>query len=448
LSLDQAYLATVRQFQSETDSIREATEPMFARATVFVLASFVVILVVLAFFTKLDRVVASNGGKIVTVGQINVFQALDPSIIKSIDVREGDQVQAGQLLGTLDPTFAAADVNQLRLQIASLEAQTLRDEAELNNKPLAFPARQDQDFQNYASMQQALYEQRIAQYKAQVASFDSKISQTLATIQKLQKDDERYSQRDDVLKKIEGMRTTLAEHGTGSQLNMFISQDVRLELLRTLDNTHNSLVEAQHALDSIAADKKAFIQQWSATISQDLVTTRNKLDDARSLYEKALKRQDLVRLNATEPAVVLTIAKLSIGSVLKPGDPFLTLMPLNTKLEAELMIASRDIGFVRPGDPCVLKIDAFNSQEHGTAEGIVRWTSGGAFTTDEDNKPVDAYYKARCSVEKTNFIGVPENFRLIPGMTLAGDINVGTRSVAMYLVRGMMKRFNEAMREP
>ena len=60
----------------------------------------------------------------------------------------------------------------------------------------------------------------------------------------------------------------------------------------------------------------------------------------------------------------------------------------------------------------------------------------------------DAYYKARCSVDSTNFIGVPANFRLIPGMTLTGDVNVGTRSVAMYLLSGIVRGFNESMREP
>ena len=63
-------------------------------------------------------------------------------------------------------------------------------------------------------------------------------------------------------------------------------------------------------------------------------------------------------------------------------------MPINTPLEAESRIASRDIGFVRVGDRCTLKVDAFNFAEHGTAEGEVRWISAGAFTTD-DNEPAD-----------------------------------------------------------
>lgn len=440
-------LGTVRQFQSETDEIREAPEPLVARATLWVLVAFLASLLAIMCLTRLDRVVSSVGGKVVPLDQINVLQALDPSIIKTIDVREGEQVQAGQLLATLDSTFASADVTQYKQQVASLEAQVLRDKAELSNTPLVFPDRQDPEFRSYAALQKALYQQRKAQYAAQAASFDSKISQTEATIQKLQKDDERYAQRDDVLQKIESMRSTLAESGSGSKLNLYISQDARLELLRTMDSTHNSLVESQHQLESLKADRQAFTEQWNAQLSQDLVTTQNSLDAAKASFDKALKHQDLVRLTADEPSVVLTLAKLSVGSVLKQGDPFITLMPLKTRLDAEIKIASRDVGFVRPGDRCTLKVDAFNYAEHGTAEGKIRWISEGAFTADDNGQPVEAYYKARCSVEQTDFRDVPANFRLIPGMTLTGDVHVGTRSVAMYVVGDMLKGLGQAMRE-
>jgi HlyD family secretion protein len=449
LSPNQASLATVRQFQSETDAIREEAEPLAARATLFVLAAFLLSIVAILCLTRIDRVISSIAGKIVPAGQVSVLQALDPSIIKTIDVHEGEQVQPGQLLATLDATFTSADLTQAKLQIASLETQVARDEAELEQRPLVVAGRSEPDFQKYAALQKALYDQRMAQYAAQLNSFDSKIKQTQATIEKLRGDDARYRQRDEVLQKIEAMRTTLAEHGTGSQLNMFISQDSRLELLRTLENTHNSLIEAQNTLGSLVADRDAFKQQWFAQLSQDLVATRNKLDEARATYDKALKHQDLVRWTAAESSVVLTLARLSVGSVLKPGDPFITLMPVDTKLEAEIRINSRDIGFIRAGDPCTMKIDAFNAAEHGTAQGKVRWISEGAFTTDEDGKPLEyTYYKARCSVESSKFKDVPNNFRLIPGMTLTGDISVGTRSVAMYMLGGMLKGIREAMREP
>lgn len=441
-------LSAVREFQSETDAVRELPIPLWARVTPLTLTGMLAFVVLLLSVAKMDRVVTSQGGKIVATAQINVFQALDPSIIKSIDVREGDQVEQGQLLATLDPTFAVADVQQLTLQAASLVAQLARAEAELDGKPFVPPTGSDPEILRYSMLQKGLYDQRMAQYNAQINSFEAKIKQTLATIQKLEGDSSRYQQREQIAKQIEDMRTTLAESGSGSKLNMLLSQDQRLELVRTIESGANSLLEAKQTLSSLRADREAFIQQWRGTLSQELVKARNDLDTSRSQLEKATKRQDLVRLTANEPSVVLTTAKLSVGSVLKQGDAIFTLMPLNVPVEAEIRIATRDIGFVRPGDQCSLKVDAFHFTEHGTAEGKVRWISENAFTQDDNGKEVEAYYKARCSVEELNFVDVPPKFRLIPGMTLQADLKIGTRSLAMYMMRGVLGGFREAMREP
>jgi len=440
-------IGIIRQFQSEVDAITETPQPRWARITVFTLTGLFVSLIAIMCLTNIDRVVASIGGKMVSTERVNVYQSLDPSIIKSIDVREGDEVQQDAVLATLDPTFSAADVMQLKQQVVSLRAQIARDEAQLNNHPLVLLEENDAEAKE-ATVQREFYKQQVAQYKAQLTSFDAKISQTQATIDKYRADASRYKQREQIAKQIEDMRTTLAEHGSGSQLNMLISQDQRLEILRTFEFDYNSLVEAEHTLASLMADREAFVQQSAAQLSQDLVTARSNLDTAQASLEKAIRHHDLVRLTASERSVVLTVAKLSVGSVLKEGDTLFTLMPIDAPVEAEIRIASRDVGFVRPGDLCVLKIDAFNYMEHGTAEGSIRWISDNAFTTDDNGQPVDAYYTARCSVDAMHFVNVPAKFRLIPGMTLQADVNVGRRSVAMYLLSGFLRGFAESMREP
>ena len=386
MSRSEKEISVVKQFQSETAAIREAPAPWFARATVWVLTGFLVLSIAMMAVTRVDRVISSQG-KIVPTRSLNVYQALDTSIIRTIDVREGEEVAKGQQLASLDPTFAAADVRQLQIQIVGLDAQIARDRAQLDNKPLTYPETNDPDAIKYQELNKSYYDQQVAQYRAQLDSFDAKIKQTEATVQKFQTDKDAYQRRSDISKQIEDMRTVLAEHGSGSELNKLISQDQHLDLLRNLDYDNNSLIEAQHTLASLNSDKQAFIQQSQTSLSQDLVTARGSLDSAKAQLEKAVKHQDLVHWTAEEPAIVLTVAKLSVGSVLREGDPFLTLMPMNTPLEAEGDVASRDIGFVRVGDHCTLKIEAFNYMEHGTAQGSVRWISDDAFTTDDDGKP-------------------------------------------------------------
>jgi hemolysin D len=453
LSRDNPHIATVRQFQSETDAIREAPEPLALRMTVLLLVGLFVSLVGLTFVTRMDRVVSSTAGKVVPTQAVNVYQALDPSIIKSINVREGELVEPGQLLATLDPTFAAADVKQLNRQVASLEAQIARAEAELARKPLVYADTSDPDRIEYQNLQKALHDQMTLNYRSQIDSFDSKIKTTQATIAKYETDSARYGQREQIAKQIEDIRLELEAKGAGSLLNRLTTQDQRLEMLRFQQFGYNSLTEARETLSSTKSDREAFVQKWLTDISQELVKARGDLGSASAQLEKAQKKQDLVRLTAAERSVVLTVAKLSVGSVLKEGDTLFTLMPANAPLESEIHIAARDVAFVRPGDRCVSKIDAFNFAEHGTAEGAVRWISEGAFTTDDNGQPLpgataEAYYKARCTIDPAGLINVPDGFRLIPGMTLTGDVEVGTRSVAFYLLGGFIKGVREAMREP
>jgi HlyD family secretion protein len=133
---------------------------------------------------------------------------------------------------------------------------------------------------------------------------------------------------------------------------------------------------------------------------------------------------------------------------MRSGDQLLTLAPLSAPVEAEIQISPREVGFIRVGDPVTLKIDAFNYAQYGVAEGEVKWISEGAFTQNDDNgQPVDPYYRVHVKITQTDFVKVPDNFRLIPGMTLSGDIKVGRRTVASYIWDAVAKG-SEAMREP
>jgi hemolysin D len=397
----------------------------------------------------MDRVVTGSYGMIITkTDLLNVYGAFDTSIIKSIDVRAGDEVKKGQVLATLDPTLANADVAQFKLQMASAEAQIARDEAELANRPLRFRETADPDFLKNQIIQRDYYAQHVGQYKAQIDSFDARIAQYKATIKKYQVDLQGYKAREDVNRKIEELWKTLAGNGFGSQLNMYTSLDTRMELTRQVEYDRNSVAEAEQTLASTQADRETFIEQWNASLSQDLVTQRGIYDNAKASYDKAIKHQDLVQLTALDDSSVLSIAQFSVGSVLTAGTTLLTLTPLRVPLEAEVWVLASDIGFSRVGDRCVLKIDAFDYTQHGTAEGTVRWISEGSYTTDQNNQPTAPYFKIHCSVEKYNFRGVPQNFRLVPGMTLTGDLMAGTRSVIGYLFSGVLHAYYQAMREP
>ena len=438
--------ALVRIFRSEVDEVREDPEPAQLRLTLYVLAGLFLALLGVSIVMHINRVVTSSAGQVVTTEPAIVLQALDASIIKSLDVQEGERVKRGQLLATLDPTFAAADVGAATSQIASLEAQISRTEAELAGRDFN-PALASTPEAAYMALQRAYYVQRKGQFEAQLRAYDEQIAQNRATIRKLKDDLSHYDDRVKISQEIEGMRASLAASQVGSRLNLLTATDQRHEILRTQDFDRNALVESEHQLASTIANRDAFVDQWSGQVSQELMTARNTLDNARQQLTKASRHQDLVRLEAPDDAVVLKLAKLSVGSVLKEADPFITLAPMHSPVEAEVHIATREIGFVRPGDRATVKLDPFNFVEHGTAAGYVHWISEGAFSQDDNGSAIDPYYKARISLTEVNLTGVPESFRLVPGMTLTADINVGSRSVFMYVLKGVIRSANEAMRE-
>jgi len=438
----------VRIFQSETAEILSGPEPIQARITLFVLAGLFLTMTLVALTMRIDRVVTSTSGQMMTIEPTIVLGALDQSIIKSLDVREGQIVRQGELLATLDPTFTTADVGALKAQVANLNAEIVRCQAELAQKPFEMAPQADPVANSYIALQREYYLQRKAQYDAQIRSYNEQVAQLKATIAKYQGDQARYGDRAKISKEIETMRATLAAAQVGSRLNLLTATDQKLEIERALEFDRNAALESQHQLDSTVATRDAYVQQWFGQISQELVTAQGNRDAAAEQLTKATKHQQLVRLEAPENSMVIRLAKLSPLSVLNQGDPLVFLAPLKSPLEAELHVAARDVGFIRVGDDTTVKLDPFNFVEHGTAEGKVRSISEGAFTQDENGQPVEPYYKVRVALDPIALRNVPAGFRLVPGMTLTGDIHIGTRSLFMYLMGGVLRGIGESMREP
>jgi multidrug efflux pump subunit AcrA (membrane-fusion protein) len=147
---------------------------------------------------------------------------------------------------------------------------------------------------------------------------------------------------------------------------------------------------------------------------------------------------------------VLHVAKLSVGSVLPEATPLLTMVPINAPLEAEIHIDAQEIGFVRPGDPVAIKVEAYNYLEHGYVEGHLRVLSADSFTTSDDDKatPVRPYYKGYIKLDHVDLHDVPSDFKLVQGTPVTADIQVGKRTLLSYLVRGALRSVDESMREP
>ena len=187
-----------------------------------------------------------------------------------------------------------------------------------------------------------LYAQRIAQYQAQIDSFDQKISQTQATIKKAKDGETRLKQRGDIAKQVDDMRAKLLVSGAGSLLNKLTSEDAQVEMhapARKQPATSGS--EASAPARFLRADREAFVQYWSTQRSARRSSPRaTRRDTATAQFGEGQKHSELVEIIAPEDAIVLTVTKLSVGSISEIGRQLITLTPLSAPVEAEIQIAA------------------------------------------------------------------------------------------------------------
>lgn len=438
----------VGAFESETAAVFLRTAPAREHVILYALVAILFISILLSCIVKLERVVTGTG-RIVPVGGALYVSPFDPGIVRQLRVGTGDIVKKGQVLAELDPTFTRADLQQLQQKLSSNEAAVARLESELAGRRYKYSATDP-----YQVLQGGIWEKRQAEYRYNLSDFDSRIHAAEAQVAQYQSDSEQYGRRLKLAEDVEKTYQPLLEKGYVSKLQVMQAQDERTEFKRLLAAAENQRASLRETLASLKAQRESYIQKWNSDAGTELVTVRNDLDATRQSLQKARKLYELSSLNAPADAVVLKVGKVSSGSVASAGgqnvgqDPLFTLMPLDAPLEADVNVGAQDIGFLKAGDPVQLKLDAYRYTQHGTANGVIKTISEGSFTTDDNNVPIAPYFKVRVAVTAAHLRNVPANFRLIPGMTLTGDILVGRRTILSYVIEGALRTGSEAMREP
>ena len=435
--------ATALDFLPDADAIERNPLPVYLRLTVHALGLALLLFVLWASFSEVERVVVASGRLVNPLPNI-VVQPLETSIIQKIEVRVGQVVRQGQVLATLDPTFAQADEAQLRSRLQSLDTQTRGLNAELLGKNTA-PSGKDAD----AVLQAQLSRERQANYAAQLAKLEQNIARVAATMDTNRRDQLVMAQRMKSLNEMEAMQETLMAQNFGARLQLLEARDRRLAAERELQLANNREHELRNELAALESEKTAFTKSWRQKTMEDLLNTARDRDGINEQLQKADKRKQLVALVSPVDAVVLDMAKLSQGSVVQAAEQMFTLVPLGAALEAEVKIDALDVGYIKSGDVVHIKLDAFPFQKHSNLEGRVRTISEDAFRRDSGAPgALDAYYLSRIAYGDSKLKKMPDKARLLPGMTLSAEIVVGKRSVMSYLIWPLTKAMDESIREP
>ena len=373
-------LPVILEYQSPSTAIVNAPVPRIGRDISWTIGTMVLACFAVMGVVKIDKVVTAQG-KVIAQAPTIVVQPLETAIVRSIEVREGETVRAGQILARLDPTFAAADLESLRGQVSAWSAQVARLQAEMENRPFSYTGADP-----HLALEAAIYAQRIAEYNFKLENYRQKADSVSAQIGRTRSDIAGYQDRLNVAQNLEKMRTELDRLGVGSRLNTLSAMDTRAEMQRNLDSATQQASGAQRDLAALLAERNGYIQSWHAEAAEKLAEATAKLSDARESFNKAQLRRQLVELRAEQDATVLSISKVSQGSVLASGQQFISLVPANAPLEVEVNIPGSQDGYVHVGDPVAIKFDSFPYTEFGMAHGSVRVVSPDSVTAQDDQR--------------------------------------------------------------
>ena len=453
--------AELMEFYSPSTALIAAPAKTAARNTVMIIASMVLIIFVMFAVLSIDRVVTASG-KIVSMTPEVVVQPLNASLVKTIAVSQGDIVHKGQLLAQLDPTFSAADNTAATDQVDRYQTEIDRLAAEVHQTPYK-PTKLTPG----ALVQEGIYSQRASAREAELRYYKGQIDAQSALLAQAQANIRQYAKETGVSVDVEKMRIQLERDQVGSRLDTLAATNARLESERQVLFSVQQAENAKQTIAGLQGQLDNYNQQWFADISQTITTDNVQLATYRDQLEHAALNYKLIDLRAPQDSVVLSVAPVSIGTVMQAGQTFFTLVPVNAPLEIDAQMTGDQSGFVYAGQPVQIKFQSFPFTEFGMAYGTVRLVSSDSFLTNTASsatstssglannsvftgvQPTSAYfYDVRVTLDRLALKNVPKDFRVVPGMPVEADIKVGERTVFDYLIDRLLPIVQEGMREP
>lgn len=410
--------------------------------------------VIWAAFGRLD-IVAVAEGKLVPVSYLKIVQPSEQGIVKEILVQEGQVVREGQVLIRMDSVMTQADVKTIETEYHNKRLALKRIDAQLAGVPLVRDKADPPD----------VYAQFEAQYHANVQAYENALAQERSSLQKAKHDlsaaQETKAKLEQVLPHYveqEKAFDKLARDGYAGRLMATDKARERIEKeqdLRTQEFTirsNNSLIEqSERKIAQITAD-------YRRQLLTERVDVTGQLDKAKQELTKHEHRFDLLELRAPQAGMVKDLATHTVGTVASPGTILMTLVPRNEDMLAEVWVSNQDVGFVRPGQDVKIKLTAFTFQKYGMLAGTVRQVSADATEAPSPNTRSDALtgrdrpmgplaYRASIALKTQSLTADGEKYALAPGMQVAAEINLGTRTVLEYVLSPVQKAFHEAARE-
>ena len=353
---------------------------------------------------RIDQV-TRGVGTVIASSRVQVIQAVDGGVLKSLKVREGDAVKQGEVLAILDQTRFAAQVMELDSRLAALHGQAARLRAEVTGAAeINFPP-SVKNFPELIAVQKALFTQ-----------------------------------------KRQGLEEELRTLGVAVKL---AREDAHLvaELAKTGDVSRSEVIKAERALNDVEAQLINRKNKYYQEARVELAKTEDDIGQNEQIRTPRAQQLSDTVLKAPVSGIVKNVRITTQGGVLRAGEELLQIVPLDDVLIVETRIRPSDIALLKPGLKASIRFDPFDYTVYGSVSGKVSYVS--ADTIKEEGKTGElTYYRVHVSTSaKPVKTTTGRTLDILPGMTAQVDIRTGDRTVLEYLLKPLRKTLAESFGE-
>lgn len=432
-------------------AIQESPPARLPRAVLYTVGSLFVILLLWAIFGKLN-IIASADGRLMPETYVKIVQPADAGIVQEILVKEGESVQAGQVLLRMDTKLAEADTKTIGSDLALRSLQLRRIDAELAGKPLARQAKDPSD----------LFHQIEAQHHDHRQSYDDSLGQAQEALKKTQRE---YESANEVLTKLQQITPILKQQadayadlgkdGYAPQITVRDKQREYLEKAQDLRAQQSTVA----SLEAAVSQARKQIDQITSKYRSDLQNERVEAGGQHRKLQQDWARQEhktgLLELRAPQAGIVKDLATHTVGTVVSPGTVLLSIVPEHEPLVAEIMIKNDDVGFVYQHQKVKVKVAPYPFAEYGMLDGEITRIQADSDSDQPQSKDQSkaqpqtspSVYKAIVSLDSQILESDGQRLKLMAGMQVVAEINQGSRSVMRYLLSPVSKTLYESGHE-
>jgi adhesin transport system membrane fusion protein len=405
---------------------------------------FVVLLLVWASFTKLDRTVHATG-RVVPTAQLQLISNLEGGVISQILVQSGQLVKAGQPLIKLDNTLTTSDLSSSNSTLASLNAKIARLEAEVQGRKPKFPQSTDPTEQEQVNIELSLYLSRQADLRSMTAAAQARLVQAQRGVAEAEANRNAAASARDAAQQQVSILQPLVASGVEPQLSLVQAQRQENVSQSQVAAAQATIARAQSSVSEARAALAQARQDWRAQAATELAAAQAEAAGRRQALPALENRLDRTIVRAPLTGRVNRVLVNTVGGTARPAEPLVEIVPSNSGLTIEAAVRPRDIAFVRQGQRSLVKITAYDYSIYGGMEGRVIGISPDA-TVDE--RTGEAHYTVRIRTGSNKLRSVAgQEYSITPGMIADVNLIGDKRSIMSYLLTPFTRLSEDAFRE-